>query len=233
MNSFKEIDNNINFLLKKYFINCGIHGKTEALLNGKCIQCIIDKEKELEKIEELNTFRNKQIKSGIVNNSIYKDASFDNYYCKNEKQIVFKNTLNNYNYDSNLILSGNCGTGKTHLAIALINRAIKSNKKCYYVGFYEIAKMYVKNETLFEYLLNVDFLVIDEFGVQDTEFKSGLLFEILDKRAIINKATCLITNLSIEEFKGKVSIPIQSRLKVNCQVIQGLNWQDYRIYKNN
>ena len=233
MKSFNTQINIDESLLEKKFIVCDRHGTTEALFNNSCLQCFQEEENKLKEIEELKVFSDKQTRSGIVVNSIYRNATFDNYFCNNNEQKQFKETLDSYNYNSNLILSGNCGTGKTHLAIALVNRALKTEKQCYYIAFYEIAKIYVKNSVLFDYLINVDFLVIDEFGIQDTEFKSGLLFEILDKRAIINKPTCLITNLDIKEFTDRISIAVQSRLKINCTVVQGMDWQDYRIHKNN
>jgi DNA replication protein DnaC len=222
----------IDKLSTRNFMHCELHGdNAEATLIGTCSLCKKDEEIKKQALEDKQSFIKKQEKANIQQDIIYKDASFDNYYPTCQKSRLFKLELSNYNYDCNILLCGNSGTGKSHIAHALVNKALLNDKTAYYALFYRLARLQIKHENEFEYMLKCDFVVIDEFGVQESDYKNSLIYDILDSRARRGKWTMLVTNLCGEEFASKLPTALQSRLKLNILQITDIDWDDYRIKK--
>jgi DNA replication protein DnaC len=209
----------------KKFINCDIHGNSEAMLNGKCYSCY----KNLQEKEINKEYQQKKlvIKREINVPARYFDATFDTYIPDNDKSIKIKHLCEDYNYDKNLILVGGVGVGKTHLVCAMIDKAMDKHKKCYYAPFYKLADIKIKDPITYKLILNVDLLVIDEYGVQDSDFKNNLLFEIINERYNNMVYTVIVSNLSLKIFKENLGDPAYSRLKQNVITAEA-NWQDYR-----
>jgi DNA replication protein DnaC len=217
-----ELDN-IKF--DKKFVNCDIHGNSEAMLNGKCYSCYKDlQEKEINKDHYQ---RKLLIKRDINIPPRYFNATFDTYVPDNDNAVNLKRLCEEYSYDTNLILVGLVGTGKTHLTCAILDKAIDDKKRCYYVPYYRIAEIKVKEPVLYKTLLTVDVLVIDEYGVQDTSNKNSYLFEIINERYNNMVNTIIVSNLSLETFKQNIGEATHSRLKENV-IARETNWQDFR-----
>lgn len=215
--------NNITF--DKKYIDCEIHGNSDALLNGKCAACFKELQ-EKEKAKE-NSQRKLLIKRDINIPPRYFNATFDSYIPDNSKAAELKRLCQDYKYDINLILVGTVGVGKTHLACAIIDKAIDNKRSCYYVPYYRLADIKIRDPQLYKALLTVDVLVIDEYGVQDTTNKNNYLFEIINERYnnIVN--TILLSNLTLQTFKENIGEAAHSRLKENVQTHEAV-WQDYR-----
>lgn len=163
----------------------------------------------------------------------FKEHSFETYIAKTEQQIKNKQAMQDYavNFEDNfkkgnsVILCGNVGTGKTHLSCAVGNYIIKNlNKTALFLNaidaFSKIKATYSKKseiseiETLNQFL-EIDLLILDEFGVQiGSETEKLILFRIINKRYEYLKPTILITNLSVVEIK-KFEERIFDRLKEN------------------
>lgn len=135
-------------------------------------------------------------------------------------------------------LIGSVGTGKTHLAQALVKQLVKSGFDCKYYTvshlFREIRSCYspkaVKTEVeLFNYLKNLDYLVIDEIGgkTKISEDELNNLSSVIDDRYMAQKATMLISNLMPEEIGELLGDRIKDRLfQVNQYLV--LAWDSYR-----
>jgi DNA replication protein DnaC len=236
MNTVKSIFNNIQNQqntqqrgLERHYINCEIHGeRQETLINGICRQCKVDKEqKELAEYDRsviMNNKRNSNISERFIN------ANFDNYIPTNKKSEELLKFCKNYEFDKNIILIGKVGNGKTHLACALIDKILKQKKSAVYIQFYKLTHLKINKPNLFEEVVYCDFLVIDEYGVQESDFKTNLLFEIINERYNEVMPTMLISNLSTENFKKSLSEAVISRLKDN-HISKTCDWEDYRIKK--
>ena len=77
-------------------------------------------------------------------------------------------------------------------------------------------------------LIEVPFLVIDDFGTQrNTEWESEMLYNLLDSRYEQERLTIMTSNLHISKFKDVAHGRIYSRIKEMCEIIN-VNLPDYR-----
>lgn len=220
--------------------NCEKHGdNVDALFNNKCVACY----NEQKRIDENNK------KQDIINHLItlsnipkrYQNATYDNYLTKNEEMKAFKNKFINYQSNQDFVVFGNTGTGKTHLSIALLKNLITNyinnleeikevKNLAYYAKYYNLADLKISSKQEYKQLINAKYLIIDEFGANDTDFKERVLFEIIDQRYDNLLNTIIITNLKPELMKERFSPQLYSRLKENVFTAQAVH-EDYRIVK--
>ncbi|MGW7932880.1 ATP-binding protein, partial [Staphylococcus xylosus] len=152
---------------------------------------------QFKKAEELreqkridNTFN-----QSMINPSI-KHATVNNYQPNNESQQYAKTTAIEYvtnfstkeNETKSILFRGSYGTGKSHLAYA-IAKAIK--QQGYTVAFMQIPELmdrikatYNKNseertDELINHLVDIDLLILDDIGVENTEHALSKLYGII------------------------------------------------------
>lgn len=112
------------------------------------------------------------------------------------------------------VFSGLPGTGKSHLAIAILQEVMKSRTGMYTSAIDAVRmvrntwrKDSERTETqVLQMLASIDLLVMDEIGVQyGTDAEQVTLFDIIDKRYRDMRPTILLTNLNakgMKEFLG-------------------------------
>lgn len=169
------------------------------------------------------------------------EATVNNYQPQNESQDNAKQTAIEYvktfsvDNPKSLILQGSYGTGKSHLAYA-IAKAVKAQG--YTVAFMHIPKLmdrikatYNKDavettDELVKLLSELDLLVLDDMGVENTEHTLNKLFSIVDNRSGMNNI--FTTNYSDKELKQNQNWQrINSRMKMNARKTKVLG-EDYR-----
>ena len=233
---------------EKKFTICKTHGDNiPALLNGNCSLCYLHENNSVNATQFRNNFE-KQIKKSMLPTR-YLKSTFDNYIPTCDKASQLKQHLQTFDFKKNVLLVGKTGTGKTHLACALINKAIKQNISCLYLPFYRAINYKIHDKALFERVLSCQMLVIDEYGVQDSGFKKELLQEIIDERYLESTdndplITILISNLklspSLEDIANgnktgflidSIHDATRSRLKENFFHCVEIDWEDYRVTK--
>jgi len=161
---------------------------------------------------------------------IFKDTYIDKTIPKNWEQAYIMDSLLDLaksrpreRYQS-LLVSGGCGTGKSHLGCGFVNSLME------YVGRkddeYDFLPMYVNEADLLiritaykgrdwfsVYSDEARYLVIDEFGMAVwTTAESRRVEQLLNKRFANGYKTVLLTNLTNDELWSRISAPLRSRL---------------------
>lgn len=135
-----------------------------------------------------------------------------------------------------LVFSGMPGTGKSHLAAAIL-QAVLPRHTGLYVTCMGVIRM-VRNtwrrdsqqseQQVLDTLAGVDLLVIDEIGVQyGTDGEQTVLFEVLDLRYQDQKPTILLTNQDKDGFKGYVGERSFDRLTETSRWV-AFDWPSHR-----
>lgn len=173
--------------------------------------------------------------------------SFDNYYPPTLELGRAKDKLSFYeqSFDpengKNILLSGPCGVGKSHLAAAVIRELIKRGYSCLFINvpklLSKIRATYnrdpeVTEEQWLALLETVDLLVLDDIGAEyrgnhDAESWSvKKLFEIIDSRQ--GKNTIFTTNYNSDELAQHLGSRNISRMMNGTEVVRMLG-PDYRL----
>lgn len=135
-----------------------------------------------------------------------------------------------------LIFAGTPGTGKTHLATAILQEVVAPRFSCRYITCLELigavrhtwrfegqSEMQVLHE-----LYTVDLLVIDEVGVQyGSDGEHTILFQVLDRRYRDKRPTILLTNQDKAGFKSFIGERSFDRLVQTCRWVP-FDWSSYR-----
>lgn len=139
----------------------------------------------------------------------------------------------------NLALIGGTGTGKSHLAAALVGHVIrKLNRPARFMSISALNRMIRESKSynnehseseIIEALASVELLVIDEVGVQSgTDAESRALFDVFNTRYERMKPTIFISNLQLADFAEALGPRVMSRLREDGGEILSFGWEDYR-----
>lgn len=127
-------------------------------------------------------------------------------------------------FPKSLLFLGNNGTGKTHLSCALAQDLLFKNKinSALFTTTYDLILM-IKNtwgssekteEQIVNNLCDIDFMIIDEVGVQfGTDTETLLFFNVFNKRLNNGKPTVIISNNNTKEFKSLMGPRIYDRIR--------------------
>ena len=125
----------------------------------------------------------------------------------NSKQINELASLEFIKRNENIILLGQSGVGKTHLAIALAYKAVQNRYKVKFTTTQEllanavVAKRDKKYDSFLKSVLNPSVLVIDEIGYFNmSKEESNHFFQIISKR-YEKGSTILTSNLVFSKWK--------------------------------
>lgn len=137
-----------------------------------------------------------------------------------------------------LILAGPYGTGKTSLAVSVIQKRITEHgERALFTNvntlFEEIKALFGReNESsqLLQRVMNVPLLVLDDLGAERaTEWVQSNLYNILNYRLTNNKPTIVTTNLDMEELTERLGARTVERLKkpyYRVIYVGGVNMRD-------
>lgn len=215
---------------------------------GSCPTCVAEHDRECRRIAlagERAAMEAKLARATIPRKLRY--CSFDTYVTTTPEQQhaldVCRSFADQFDYmrDSGgvLILAGNTGTGKGHLAASIAMSVLAREMTATYATVQDIVLMLRagwtnRNEPseleVLRMLTRVDLLVIDEAGVQfGSDAERNHLYAVIDGRYREQLPMILTTNLSAAELLDVMGERIYSRLRENGQWIP-FEWDDWRAH---
>lgn len=175
-------------------------------------------------------------KSGVPER--YLNDGLDTYRIANEMQTTAAKAATNFlqavkcGEFKSLIIIGNAGTGKTHLACAIIREVGgKYRTAPEIVEEMRRAKSFTAAETeaeIIDYYGRVKLLVIDEIGrgISATDEKY-MVYQIVNARYNTRKPTVLISNLGKSDFLQYIGVAAADRLVESAEILE-MNGESYR-----
>lgn len=182
----------------------------------------------------------------------YLSRSFENFIVNDVNRKAYEiaksyvdDWQNNRDKGEGLYFEGTCGTGKTHLAVAiamkLINQGVPVICKTSIDLLASIKQSYerdstVNEEDIIEAYNTVDLLVIDDLGKERaTEWSVPILYRIINDRYENMLPTVITTNYNTDDLIDKLNASndnekaeaIISRFKGSASCVT-MAWEDYR-----
>lgn len=184
-------------------------------------ECVVERE-EAEIREAQNFAKKREIEKLFSISSLgerFSKSTFESFLDRNGSETAYKvavkyvKTFKEWKGES-LLLWGEPGNGKTHLAAAIVNEL---SKKGYIVVFQSVPELLQRirstfnsenkeNETqIMRALLECDLLILDDIGAEKTtEWVEEKLFNIIDGRYRKELPTLYTSNLEPKELKHQV-----------------------------
>lgn len=195
-------------------------------------------ELELQTREE-NTRKDRLLKAKFPGHKTIDQFKFDELP-NLDKNAVLQLFQGNYlTAGENIVLIGNHGTGKTHLAIALGIEACNSGKRVRFYTVGELVHQLLEARDarqvlrMQQQLSRYDLLILDELGLTDCKQDGGnLLFQVISSR-YERCSTIITTNLEFKEWTSvfgtqQLTNALLDRLVHRCHIVQA-NGESYRF----
>jgi DNA replication protein DnaC len=136
-----------------------------------------------------------------------------------------------------LVLAGNVGSGKSHLAFAIANALLNRGVGVYWETMPELRDALRAGykdgsyDDRFTLMKRVPVLILDDLGTENaSDWVAEKLFQLFNARYLKSAPTVVTTNLDIENAEAKLSERVRSRLldRKLSTVVQ-LPAGDYRV----
>lgn len=223
-----------------------VRGKNIRRESG-CPDCIAN---ELEQV--LDALHALKV-SGLLDNAgiarRFQDCEFENYQAVNADAQRNLEACQRYVCSwekclaagTSMIMIGNCGTGKNHLAVAMAKNIIRHHLAT--VKIIDVMRLTraVKNtwrhnsertdDEVIDHFSSLDLLIIDEVGVQfGTPAEITILQEIINARYESVLPTILISNLTLDQLKESIGERIVDRVTDGGRNHLVFGWESYRAH---
>ena len=177
----------------------------------------------------------------------YYPTAYDEEYNASPRDIMKQNLAecvqfaNDFpRHNKNLLMLGDAGLGKTHLALSIANSVLQRGYDVVYCSASNIFKQIEiehfenRRETAtLDSLKRCDLLVLDDLGAEFiSPFANTALYDIVNTRLISKKLTVYTTNITKDDVLTiRYGEKIMSRL-VGCSTVLPFVGEDIRIQKN-
>ena len=198
--------------------------------NGKICGCVIAEAKkicytQLSKNLPIMDCRFENFDLSYYDSAVVKNGYSPKRVVENTVKIC-KNFISDFPKGENLLFLGNCGLGKTHLSLAVVNEIIEKGYGAVYASAQNLMDEMSK-ETFdrtgksdsTDSVLSCDLLVLDDLGTEFTNnLTISLIYNIINTRIQKNLSTIISTNLTIEEISLKYGQSVASRIVGNYRM---------------
>ena len=123
---------------------------------------------------------------------------------------------------TNILLTGNTGSGKTYLLTACVNECVELGKSVLFVTAYSLNATFLNahlegvetRQAILDNLIDVDVLAIDDLGTENVykNVTAEYFFSVLNERIARKKQTFISTNLTLNDIRERYDERIFSRL---------------------
>lgn len=260
--------------MREFAGECPIHGAVDrseveqfdgSMLTRPCKQCQyhglrVAPQGSAEHSQALAHLAAERINSALVGSGIsprFVECTFATYRATTPVMIDALEKCKSYANDfaqhypagRNLLMTGNVGTGKTHLACSIVRHVIGLNAIAVITTATEIIRVFKRSMArdsgytegdVIDELASFDLLVVDEVGAQaGTAYELAVLHEVIDRRYQLVRPSVLISNLpatSKQDVDGKATPSLEQyigvraldRLRENGALLAGFTWASAR-----
>lgn len=207
MNNYQQLQKNLHDL-KLTQISLNLDTYITKVNEGEI--SIVDALYELTSKEiEIKNFNatNAMVKvAGFLHLKEMKDFDFEFQPKINKKQFLDFESLRFLENNNNIILIGNSGVGKTHLATSIGIAAAKKRVSTYFIKCQDLIdqlkKAYLENklDSRIKHFSKYKLLIIDEIGYLPIgELEAKMFFQLIDKR-YEKKSTIVTSNINLSDW---------------------------------
>lgn len=242
---------------EKQKFNCAKHGEYRALFNKfanrwtPCEHCTLEaeiKQRIAEDKERLFKVKQRGILKAWGEAAIpplfqNENKSFQSYKLYNKKQTNVYAKLTdflvklpeNIKNGISFVFVGNTDTGKTHLAVALAQEALKQEFNARYTTFGKImlqlkgtfnGNAFDSEEDVVKKYLSLDLLIIDEIPATVTEYELKMFSQLVIDRYHQNKSSIYISNEAENTFL-RTHDPVKRRVSREKSEVLAFDWPGF------
>lgn len=207
MNNYQQLQQNLHDL-KLTQISLKIDDYIAQVNEGKisvvdALYELTDKELDVKNFNATNAM----VKvAGFPHLKEIKDFDFDFQPKINKQQFLDFSSLRFLENNSNIILIGNSGVGKTHLATSIGIAAAKKRVSTYFIKcqdlIEQLKRAYLENklDSRIKHFSKYKLLIIDEIGYLPIgEHEAKMFFQLIDKR-YEKKSTIVTSNINLSDW---------------------------------
>lgn len=195
-----------------------------------CITCREEEALKKRRLEQVRDFKSRSFISPR-----FESKKFENFKISKTNEVAFYASKNFRPYlGDGMMLFGDCGTGKTHLAASV------ANEQCHKMPvlflncpeFLMDLRNSYKKETprdLMNAAKNTGLLILDDLGAEKaTEWAQEILFILINYRYLYKRPIVVTSNFNLSELSERIGKRVASRLAEMCRIINIVG-PDYRL----
>ena len=210
MNNYQELNKNLKDL-KLYQISIKLSEYIEKINENNIgvAEALLELTNQELEVKNYNATHAMVKVAGFPHLKEVKDFDFNFQPKINKQQILDFESLRFLENNNNILLIGNSGVGKTHLATAIGIAAAKKRVSTYFIKCHDLIsqlkKAHIENrlETRIKHFSKYRLLIIDEIGYLPIgEEEAKMFFQLIDMR-YEKKSTIITSNINLSDW-GKV-----------------------------
>ena len=210
MNNYQELNKNLKDL-KLYQISIKLSEYIEKINENKIgvAEALLELTNQELEVKNYNATHAMVKVAGFPHLKEVKDFDFNFQPKINKQQILDFESLRFLENNNNILLIGNSGVGKTHLATAIGIAAAKKRVSTYFIKCHDLIsqlkKAHIENrlETRIKHFSKYRLLIIDEIGYLPIGAEEAkMFFQLIDMR-YEKKSTIITSNINLSDW-GKI-----------------------------